>query len=547
MTTHVIMNVDRPNGSGGTYKAGVEYDLPDDLVEFWRGMGICKRTNIKSEQSGSTMLVDRLLQRCGVVGSLAVDDASNLQEAILRARVDLKGAMILPIDFRELKLNSGITIDVTADDFRGSVPIITDITGMAANSGAALNLDGGSVADGNLVPLHSIHREIGNLRLIGTGSPTTPGTPGVVGMKVRGVVSKAYLAAIRKMSFEGLETSIDLGGNEFGTSFKRISIRPAAGGVGIRSLTGDGTDYGERWNFEELFTYNATNATGIVNSTTSATIRVFNSSLDYNKTQIDVSGGRVSLHNVHIETNKDEDYLFKVSGNEATGLSISQSEIVLNNMNRTNFHLFDIADSVILGGIVVRDTPIFHNAGYSLPTYVNGKGRAVMYFTMGFTAQPKVPFSEAMNSLRADFADGYALQQWSLSGSVLPKLGTIGVGDSVSLEFPAAADATTAEILIPIQPTQLLRMGYQYRKQASSTGKAKLQIVVSWLDSMGNTIGSSPTVKDQDGNTEWTNQHAGPSVCAPAGTRNARVRIIKSADADATGRIWLDKLVIHPV
>lgn len=497
--------------------------------------------------STRTLTTERILQKCGVVGSLDVDDSSNLQEAILRARVDLKGAMRPPHEFRELKLNTGITFDITADDFMGEVPIITNVSGMAPNSGAVLNLDGGSITDGNLVPLHAIHREIGNFHLVGTGSPITAGTPGVIGMKVRGSVTKAYLGAIRKMSFDGLETSIDLGGNEFGTSFKRTTIRPAAGGVGIRSLAGDGTDYGERWNFEELFVYNATNATGIVNSTTSATIRAFNGSLDYNKTQVDISGGRVSLHNMHIETNKDEDFLFKVGGNEATGLSISQSEIVLNNIARTNFHLFDIADSVIMGGIVVRDTPIFHNAGYALPTYVNGKGRAVMYFTMAFQAQPKAPFAEAMNSLRADFADGYALQQWALSGSVLPKLGTIGVGDSVSLEFPAAADATTAEILIPIQPTQLLRMGYQYRKQASAAGKAKLQIVVSWLDSMGNTIGSSPTVKDQDGNNEWAIQHAGPSVCAPAGTRNARVRIIKSVDADATGRIWLDKLVIHPV
>lgn len=52
MTTRIIMNVSRPNGSGGTYKAGTEYDLPDDLAELWRGQGICRRLSVRSEQTG---------------------------------------------------------------------------------------------------------------------------------------------------------------------------------------------------------------------------------------------------------------------------------------------------------------------------------------------------------------------------------------------------------------------------------------------------------------------------------------------------------------
>lgn len=55
MTTHVIMNVDRPNGSGGIYKAGVEYDLADDLATLWRGMGICRLTTVRSEQTGAVV------------------------------------------------------------------------------------------------------------------------------------------------------------------------------------------------------------------------------------------------------------------------------------------------------------------------------------------------------------------------------------------------------------------------------------------------------------------------------------------------------------
>lgn len=55
MTTHVIMNVDRPNGSGRTYKAGVEYDLPDDLVALWRGQGVCRLTSVRSEQTGAVI------------------------------------------------------------------------------------------------------------------------------------------------------------------------------------------------------------------------------------------------------------------------------------------------------------------------------------------------------------------------------------------------------------------------------------------------------------------------------------------------------------
>ena len=55
MTTRVIMNTSRPNGSGGTYKAGVEYDLADDLAELWRGQGICRRTSVRSEQTGAVV------------------------------------------------------------------------------------------------------------------------------------------------------------------------------------------------------------------------------------------------------------------------------------------------------------------------------------------------------------------------------------------------------------------------------------------------------------------------------------------------------------
>lgn len=49
------MNVDRPNGSGGTYKAGVEYDLPDDLAALWRGQGVCRLTSVRSEQTGAVI------------------------------------------------------------------------------------------------------------------------------------------------------------------------------------------------------------------------------------------------------------------------------------------------------------------------------------------------------------------------------------------------------------------------------------------------------------------------------------------------------------
>ncbi|RTL32208.1 MAG: hypothetical protein EKK49_11075, partial [Rhodocyclaceae bacterium] len=55
MTTHVIMNVARPNGAGGIYKAGVEYDLPDDLAALWRGQGVCRLTSVLSEQTGAVV------------------------------------------------------------------------------------------------------------------------------------------------------------------------------------------------------------------------------------------------------------------------------------------------------------------------------------------------------------------------------------------------------------------------------------------------------------------------------------------------------------
>ena len=55
MTTRVIMNTTRPNGSGGQYLANTEYNLPDDLAEIWRGQGICRRIAVRSEQTGAVV------------------------------------------------------------------------------------------------------------------------------------------------------------------------------------------------------------------------------------------------------------------------------------------------------------------------------------------------------------------------------------------------------------------------------------------------------------------------------------------------------------
>lgn len=53
MTTTVQMLKDRPDGAGGTYRAGTTYTLTSDLADFFVRNGAARRVTVESEETGA--------------------------------------------------------------------------------------------------------------------------------------------------------------------------------------------------------------------------------------------------------------------------------------------------------------------------------------------------------------------------------------------------------------------------------------------------------------------------------------------------------------
>lgn len=111
MTTRIIMNVSRPNGSGGTYKAGTEYDLPDDLAELWRGQGICRRLSVRSEQTGVVIQATS----GNYPGAPALDDQFPLMGSIRSSGGNGNGLVVTLPDGTGMSLTTGNNIAFVGD------------------------------------------------------------------------------------------------------------------------------------------------------------------------------------------------------------------------------------------------------------------------------------------------------------------------------------------------------------------------------------------------------------------------------------------------
>lgn len=483
-----------------------------------------------------------LMERYGVVADGITDDSSALQEAILAARA-AGWAMIIPMEVDTIKINSGITLFADSDRFKAQRTTILDCSGIT--SGSAVNIDC-SITDGNVAPFRNIKNFMEGFFLQGSGSPSVAGAAGVNAFRFYSASGKSYFYQVKNCSADGFATTIDLYSNTFGIAFEDFAARSGMGGTLIQCLTGGGANYGERYNFTRAMLYNS--GLALLNTNSSSTFRFVNSSFDYCTVMADIRAGRTSLESCHIETNLDTDYLFKISGNEAAALSISNSEIVLNGVNRSNYELFDVDAAIKLGGVSVRDVMLSHGSGYSLPTYVRGDGKALADNMWSFELQPKYPFSRYMSAIRADLGDANALAEFTLSGAVLPVIDAVtkysGAG---SLYFGPSSALSQAEIIVPISSGRQVRGSFRYRKQNSTTGQAKLQATFAWLDSKGTVIGSTATLYDLSGNVEWTLVPLGLNALPPIGARSYRLRLIKSADTGVAGQVWVDDLILNAV
>lgn len=505
------------------------------------GRVVPKPSGAQAEAAARAAHFGGILERKGVVADGLAEDGSAFQESVLEARA--RGiSMDLPQEIQSIKISEPLTLRANTDSLRAPHKVLLDFSGLSAASlSGAINVDC-SISDGNQAIFDNMLNGLRGFRLKGAGSTAIPGAANVAAMRFFSATGKPYYYQTKNVSYEGFAVGIDLYSNTFGIAFEDVVGVSASGGTLIQCLAGGGNDYGERYNFTRFAGHNS--ARLLLNENASATFNFLNSSADYCDVMFDVRAGRIRGDVFHMETNKDTDYLVKVSGNEAASVMFDQFELVLNNINRTK-EIFDIADTVKLGGVFCNTFSISHGAGYSCPAYVRGKGRAVANNIVRFEAQPKFPFARYPSLLR-DADDVAIWAQGTATGAVPPTTDAANkVTAAASLYFAPSASTSQWELIEQIRPGQLVTGSYVYRKQNSTAGQGKLQVTFAWLDSKGTVIGTTQTLADRDGNVEWSRVTLGLNTRPPIGARSFRLRFIKSTDSGGGAQCWLDDLIIN--
>lgn len=477
---------------------------------------------------------DKILQQKGLVANGTTDDSSVLQEVILAARA-AKIGMVFPDEITRLKINTGLTLNADTDSFTATSPIYLDCTGMT--SGVAINIDG-ALTDINLGPLYDIINSMKGFRLQGAG---------VAGVTAWGFYSEAsfpFFYQVKNCSADNFALTVDFYSNSFGVAFEDFAARGSSGATILQCLDGGGHNYGERYNFTRCMLYNTRR--GLLNTNPNATFNFVNCSLDGLDVVADIRGGRTSLETCHVETNVCIDYLFKLSVNEASTLKISNIEMSLLSAAHT-FEIFDIAPEVIFGGVFAEKINL-SIINYTPLLLTRGNGRSVLEDVTGFAIAVHPPMSKYMNQIRYGLDNAAALAEWTLIGAVPPAIDTVikysGAG---SLYFAPSAALSQAEITLPIDPDKEPRFSFRYKREGAPTvGQAQFNSVILWRDSKGNEM-SSNVVVTVDGNNDWATTFSAMPYIKPPGTKSYTFRLIKSADAAVTGKMWIDELVINHI
>lgn len=477
---------------------------------------------------------ERILQKNGVVANGTTDDASNLQAALIETRAG-GYPLIFPPDIRAIKLNSGITLMADKDRFEALSTILLDFSGMT--SGVAVNITS-EVTDINYAPLVEMQNNMKGFRLLGGAAA------GVTAFRFNGASTHTFFYQVRNCTADNFALTVDFYTNTFGIAFEDFTARGSTGATIIQCLDGGGSNYGERYNFTRCMLYNT--ARGLLNTNPNATFNFLNCSLDGLDVTADIRAGRVSLETCHVETNICPDYIFKLSGNEASTLKMSNIEMSL--LSSTHgFEVFDIAPEVIFGGVFAEKINM-SILNYTPPLLTRGGGRSILKDVTGFAVAVHPPMSKYMNQIRYGMDNAAALAEWTLSGAVPPAIDTVtkysGAG---SLYFAPSSALSQAEITLNIEPDEEPRFSFKYQREGAPTaGQAQFNSVIVWRDSKGTEI-SNNVVTTIDGNNTWLTTFSAMPYIKPPGTKSYTFRLIKSADAAVTGKIWIDELVINHI
>jgi hypothetical protein len=484
-----------------------------------------------------------LLRSNGFVNDPDRDNSAALQAAVVAARTFLNGACCIHSSISTIKLASGINLRSDTDRISGEGMVLIDASDVT--TGPVFDIDG-SISDGNIAALRGMMNQLSDLRIVGAGSPTVEGAVGVSAIRYRGTHGKSYFYQVSRVSIDGFETGVDLAGDSFGGSFNHCIIRSAKNGTCIKSLDGDGTNYGERNEFNSCMFYNSWR--GLLNRNPNADYWFNSCSWDTNGVDIETYGGTTWVTG-HMETRASTDYQIKIYGSITT----VYVEAKINFIGYSRSIEFAYVDaSVLLGGFFMTRSTIAHAGGYGCPTYVAGPGRAHCENLTRYATEKKVPFSAMMNQHRGDMNSVAAVAEYALGGTTIPLLTTTehysGTG---SMHFPPDPSATTADLFIQVQPSRLVSVSYFYKKTGSTIGAGDMTVTGVWMDKNLTAIGPTLTLRTATGDTSstlgdtenWTMDIVGTAVPPPPGAMWFRLRFQKGADAGNVAHLYIDSVV----
>lgn len=476
-----------------------------------------------------------LLNKYNFVGNGIADDSTALQLAIEDAK-NIGITCKIPDRVTTIKLNSGITIYSDKTSLIASKKVILDCSGMT--TGAAVTISS-TITDTNSAPLSNVQNKLSGFYFSGNL------VAGVTAIYIGSATLKTYLYHIENCSFNQFETSVDLYSNSFGINFSNCAFKSSTGTL-IKCLTG-GTNYGERYSFINCLFYNS--ARILYNTNPNATFKFLSCSLDYSTVVADIASGRVTMESCHIETNLDDDYMFKLSTNESSSLILDKCDLLLTGA-RATYEIFSIDANVIFGGISVRDTMLSAASGYSLASLVSGVNKAIVDNLFRFTSNTKPPFSRYINQVRAGntyaSASALCLAEYSLTGTVTIDTVNFAGTATGSLNFAAAVGVSSAFVTVPRKAKEHTTISLWHKNSGSPTaGQAKLQILVAYLDKKGSVIGSTATIDDINSQATFTLRTVNINTQAPIGTDSIKITFQKSADVGAVGVLYLSDIIIN--
>lgn len=257
-----------------------------------------------------------------------------------------------------------------------------------------------------------------------------------------------------------------------------------------------------------------------------------------------VSAGEVYITGIHIESNHDSDFWFRIL-NSNSYLSIMNGKIVVSG-HKSNFAIFECQSSVVGGGLSLNNIFV---AGASDPSIllVEGTGPTTVD-NIGFYAPGTFPhIGPAANLLQyTDFSSVQFTDEWAVSGTTPPALSSeysFGGSSPFSLKFSGAAGQNNgASTTVRCDPGQVVSTRFWYFA-TGFLGSGTFFGVLQFLNAAGSPIdGAGTQLINVNANVVAGGLRVIPQMSrkAPRGTRSARIMFSFFGVSSGTPSAYLD-------